>query len=142
MTKNHPSLRKTASNADLYSDPSPPRPLRHSYSTTLARAHTTANVDLAYRQQRHGRMIERGWKHRETQPDSPSRHSIAAPYPNLIDVDDDYPAPSEHQNPPPVPPKIPEVKKKLSIFSWSSCCRTLQGGPGTLHQALHRLHDE
>jgi aminopeptidase I len=57
-------------------------------------------------------MIERGWKHRETQPDSPSRHSIAAPYPNLIDVDDDYPAPSEHQNPPPVPPKIPEVKKK------------------------------
>jgi aminopeptidase I len=112
MTKNHPSLRKTASNADLYSDPSPPRPLRHSYSTTLARAHTTANVDLAYRQQRHGRIIERGWKHRETQPDSPSRHSIAAPYPNLIDVDEDYPAPSEHQNPPPVPPKIPEVKKK------------------------------
>jgi aminopeptidase I len=106
MTKNQPSLRKTASNADLYSDPSPPRPLRHSYSTTLARAHTTATANLSYRQQR---LAERGWRTRETQPDSHTRPSIAAPYPNLIDVDEDYPAPSTHQNPPPVPPKIPEA---------------------------------
>ncbi|CAN9204189.1 unnamed protein product [Alternaria alternata] len=39
-----------------------------------------------------------------------SHYIIAATYPDLIDVDDqDYPAPSTHQNPPPVPPKIPEV---------------------------------
>lgn len=43
-------------------------------------------------------------------PEPRSRHSFAAPYPNLIDVDDDYsPQPSRQQNPPPVPPKIPEA---------------------------------
>ncbi|KAF1830197.1 aspartyl aminopeptidase [Decorospora gaudefroyi] len=112
MTKIHPSLRKTASNADLYSDPSPPRPLRHSHSTTLGRAHTTAT--LSHRQ-RLDRVAERGWKNRETLPDFRNRHSIAVPYPNLIDVDDDYPypAPTRHQNPPPVPPKIPEEHIKI-----------------------------
>ncbi|CAN9203130.1 unnamed protein product [Alternaria alternata] len=54
---------------------------------------------------------------------------IAATYPDLIDVDDqDYPAPSTHQNPPPVPPKIPEVpveqaepKVEMSKLTPSHC---------------------
>ncbi|KAH8732067.1 aminopeptidase I zinc metalloprotease-domain-containing protein [Phaeosphaeriaceae sp. PMI808] len=95
MTKNHPHLRKTASNADLYSDPSPPHPLRHAYST-LSRAHTTASLSHRPRTDR----IERGWN-QQTTDELRSRHSIAVPYANLIDV--------EPQNPPPVPPKIPEV---------------------------------
>ncbi|KAJ4377299.1 vacuolar aminopeptidase 1 [Neocucurbitaria cava] len=105
MTKNHPTLRKTASNADLYSDPSPTRPLRHSYST-LSRAHTTASV--AHRP-RPDSILESGSNHRGTLSTFRSRHSIPAPYPNLIDVDDDFPQPSRQQNPPPVPPKIPEI---------------------------------
>ncbi|KAF1943959.1 hypothetical protein EJ02DRAFT_342089 [Clathrospora elynae] len=105
MTKNHANLRKTVSNADLYSDPSPPRPLRHSYSTTLARAHTTAS--LSHRPKL-DRVTERGWDHREAVADMRTRHSIAAPTYKLIDVDEDYPAPSGQQNPPPVPPKILE----------------------------------
>ncbi|KAL6703408.1 vacuolar aminopeptidase 1 [Coniothyrium glycines] len=106
MTKNHPSLRKTASNADLYSDPAPARPLRHSQST-VSRAHTTAA--LSHRA-RPNRTSDQGWQSRDSLPDFRHRHSIAA-YPNLMDVDEDYPhpAPSRHQNPPPVPPKIPEV---------------------------------
>lgn len=110
MTRNHPTIRKTASNADLYSDPSPPRPLRHSYST-LSRSHTTASV--AYRP----RVLERNGGIRDAQYDFRNRHSIAAPYPSLIDIDDqdeyDYPKPSRHQNPPPVPPKIPEAPAPL-----------------------------
>ncbi|KAI2474662.1 Aspartyl aminopeptidase [Pyrenophora tritici-repentis] len=86
MTKNHPSLRKAASNTDLYSDPSPPRPLRHSYSTTLGRAPHNGESGT-------------------------SRHSIGAS--NLIDLDD-YPEPSRQQNPPPVPPKIPELPASQS----------------------------
>jgi aminopeptidase I len=105
MTKNHPSLRKTASNADLYSDPSPPRPLRQS-SSTLSRAHTTATLSHRPRQ---NRATEQGWQPRDSLPDFRNRHSIAAPYQNLIDVDEDYPAPSMQQSPPPVPPKILEV---------------------------------
>lgn len=104
MTKNHPSLRKVASNADLYSDPSPPRPLRHSYST-LSRAHTTAT--LSHRAQP-TRVSEQAWLPRGPMPDFRSRHSIATSYPSLIDVDEDVPTSSRHQNPPPVPPKIPE----------------------------------
>lgn len=107
MTRNHPSLRKAASNADLYADPSPPRPLRHSYSTTLGRAHTTASLPQRHRQDR---VTERGWRSREAVSDYRNRHSIAATYPNLIDVEDeDYAPPSSYQNPPPVPPKILEV---------------------------------
>ncbi|KAI2488027.1 Aspartyl aminopeptidase [Pyrenophora tritici-repentis] len=108
MTKNHPSLRKAASNTDLYSDPSPPRPLRHSYSTTLGRAHTTAN--LAHRP-RLDRVVERGWSNRQGAFNPRSRHSIGAS--NLIDLDD-YPEPSRQQNPPPVPPKIPELPASQS----------------------------
>ncbi|KAF2125256.1 hypothetical protein P153DRAFT_389415 [Dothidotthia symphoricarpi CBS 119687] len=107
MTKNHPSLRKTASNADLYSDPSPPRPLRHSYST-LSRAHTTAALSHRPRTDRNAdridRDMERAWANRQ-----PSRHSVAASYMGLIDIDEDFARPSTQQNPPPVPPKIPEV---------------------------------
>jgi aminopeptidase I len=56
-------------------------------------------------------VAERGWRSREAVSDYRNRHSIAATYPNLIDVDDeDYPAPSTYQNPPPVPPKIPEIR--------------------------------
>lgn len=107
MTRNHPSLRKAASNADLYADPSPPRPLRHSYSTTLGRAHTTASLPQRHRQDR---VTERGLRSREAVSDYHNRHSIAATYPNLIDVEDeDYAPPSSYQNPPPVPPKILEV---------------------------------
>jgi len=68
MTRNHPALRKAASNAALSTEPSPARPLRHAAST-LSRA-----------------------------PPGPwSRHSIA--------VASSVPT----QNPPPVPPKIPEA---------------------------------
>ncbi|KAF2845276.1 hypothetical protein T440DRAFT_472778 [Plenodomus tracheiphilus IPT5] len=81
MTRNHPTLRRAASNADLYADPSPPRPLRHAAST-LSRTH--------YR----------------PLPDLRSRHSVGAAYANLIDVDESYPAPAPAQIPPPVPPKI------------------------------------
>lgn len=106
MTRNHPALRKAASNADLYSDPSPPRPLRHSYST-LSRAHTTAAMSHRSRQSRAADSV---WQNTESLSGNRSRHSIAASYPNLLDVDEDYyPAPSRSQNPPPVPPKIPEV---------------------------------
>jgi aminopeptidase I len=100
MTKNAPGLRKAASNADLYSDPSPPasRPLRHAYST-LSRAHTTASLS-------HRSRGLRNWYDDEP----PSRHSVAAPYANLIDADEDYGGMvrQEQQSPPPVPPKILE----------------------------------
>ena len=102
MTKNNPQLRKTSSNADLYSDPSPPRPLRHAYST-LSRAHTTAS--LSHRP-RADRTAERGWS-RQAVEELRNRHSIAAPsYGTLIDIDEDIARP---QTPPPVPPKIPEL---------------------------------
>ncbi|CAO2647173.1 Nn.00g080950.m01.CDS01 [Neocucurbitaria sp. VM-36] len=102
MTKNHPTLRKTASNADLYSNPSPTRPLRHSYST-LSRANTTAS--MAHRSRPDGIFEDV----RGVLPASRNRHSIAAPSRNLIDVDDDFSQPSRQQRPPPVPPKILEV---------------------------------
>jgi aminopeptidase I len=58
-----------------------------------------------------------------------NRHSIAAPYANLIDVEEDYPAPSRHQNPPPVPPKVleepvqqarkePEAPRPAPSYGW------------------------
>jgi hypothetical protein len=100
MTKHAPGLRKAASNADLYSDPSPPasRPLRHAYST-LSRAHTTASLP-------HRSRGLRNWYDDEPR----SRHSVAAPYANLIDADEDYGGMvrQEQQSPPPVPPKILE----------------------------------
>lgn len=104
MTKNHPSLRKAASNADLYADPSPPQhPLRHSYST-LSRSHTTAGPlprrTLADWEQKRHQMSDKGR----------ARHSIAAPsYPNLMEDDEDFrPNRQQKQSPPPVPPKILE----------------------------------
>lgn len=112
MTRNHPPLRKTASNADLYSDPSPPpRPLRHAYST-LSRAHTTAS--LSHRP-RPDRPTERAWS-RQAVEDLRIRHSIATPSYNLIDIDEDIAtAARQQQNPPPVPPKIPEVPVQQPI---------------------------
>ncbi|KAJ4344045.1 vacuolar aminopeptidase 1 [Ascochyta clinopodiicola] len=103
MTKNHPSLRKAASNADLYADPSPPHQLRHAYST-LSRSHTTAGplprrALVDWEQKRH-QMSDKGR----------ARHSVATSYPNLIDDDDDF-RPNgqmQRQSPPPVPPKILE----------------------------------
>jgi aminopeptidase I len=104
MTRNHPSLRKTASNADLYADPSPPRPLSHAYSTsTLSRAHTTAS--LSRRPKAEG-LPERV-RIRQFPEQPRNRHSIAAPPYQLIDIDED--TPKTAQNPPPVPPKILEV---------------------------------
>jgi aminopeptidase I len=103
MTRNHPSLRKTASNADLYSEPSPPHPLRHAYSS-LSRAHTTAS--LSHRPKAEGSTERVRIRQFPEQPRN--RHSIAAhPY-QLIDIDEDL-APRPQQNPPPIPPKIPEV---------------------------------
>ncbi|KAF2826678.1 hypothetical protein CC86DRAFT_19619 [Ophiobolus disseminans] len=104
MTKNPPpQLRKSASNADLYSDPSPPRPLRHA-SSTLSRAHTTAS--LSHRPRIDRAAVERGWN-RNAVEELRNRHSIAATpsYGNLIDIDEDV---KPQQRPPPVPPKIPE----------------------------------
>jgi aminopeptidase I len=104
MTRNPPTLRKTASNADLYSDPSPPRPLRHAYST-LSRAHTTASLSHRPKEER---TAERGWS-RQVVDELRQRHSIAGPSYNLIDVEEDMCLPAAQQSPPPVPPKIPEV---------------------------------
>ncbi|USP72890.1 uncharacterized protein yc1106_00164 [Curvularia clavata] len=107
MTRNHPALRKATSNADLYSDPSPPRPLRHSSSVVLGRAHTTASLPYMQRPDRAG--PGRAWRVREGTSDLSNRHSVAASYPDLMQAYDDYPPPARQQNPPPVPPKIPEV---------------------------------
>jgi aminopeptidase I len=105
MTRNHPALHKAASNADLYADPSPPRPLRHSASTTLGRANTTAG--LAHR------PSPDRVRHRQAIDELRYRHSFAAPYPNFIEDDDDFGASRQHQHqqqsPPPVPPKILEA---------------------------------
>jgi aminopeptidase I len=107
MTRNHPALRKTASNADLYSDPSPPRPLRHAYST-LSRAHTTASLSHCPREDR----TAEGKQSRQVVDELRQRHSIAAPSYNLIDIDEDIQSSRQPQNPPPVPPKIPEVPQQ------------------------------
>lgn len=92
MTKNHPSLRKVQSNADLYSDPSPPpRPVN------LSRAFTTA----------HRARLNPFLHARPSQPNLSNRHSIAvASTSNLIDLDDDFASPKDYQTPPPVPPKV------------------------------------
>lgn len=100
MTKNHPTLRKTVSTADLYADPHP-QP-RH---TSLSRAFTT----LQHRPRVNPFLQARANVSQPSFHES-HRHSIAAPYSsNLIDLDDDYGAPKQQQSPPPVPPKIPEV---------------------------------
>lgn len=106
MTKNNPFLRKSASNAELYSDPtpnpSPPHSLRHAYST-ISRANTTAS--LPYRR-KPADVTVRAWTREQLR----NRHSVAVPYANLIDLDEDANMPrQQQQNPPPVPPKIPEV---------------------------------
>jgi aminopeptidase I len=104
MTRNHPALRKAASNADLYADPSPPRPLRHAASTTLGRANTTAGLS-------HRPSPDRS-RHRQTIDELRNRHSFAAPaYPNFIEDDDDFGSfrQQQQQSPPPVPPKILEA---------------------------------
>ena len=113
MTKNPPQqLRKSASNADLYSDPSPPRPLRHAHST-LSRAQTTAS--LSHRPKITREAVARGWN-RQAVEELRNRHSIAASpsYGNLIDIDEDI-RPQQQQRPPPVPPKIPEERPKVDL---------------------------
>jgi aminopeptidase I len=91
MTKNHPTLRKVVSTADLYSDPSPPP--RHA---SLHRAHTTVH-----------RTRVNPFLQSRTKTSYPSvRHSIAAPFDNLIDLDDDQVYDPPYQKPPPVPPKV------------------------------------
>ncbi|KAJ4293378.1 vacuolar aminopeptidase 1 [Kalmusia sp. IMI 367209] len=121
MTKNNPSLRKTVSTADLYSDP-PPAP-RHA---SLSRAFTTVQRQrmnpFAPTQTYTSRRLAR--LHADTARETTEhatgsnvaslqenhRHSIAAPYSsNLIDLNDEYDLPKEQQSPPPVPPKIPEI---------------------------------
>lgn len=102
MTRNHPSLRKAASNADLYADPSPPQQLRHSYST-LSRSHTTAAALP--------RRTLADWEQQNSYPSNDqgrARHSYTAPYPNLIEDDEDFRPNRQRQSPPPVPPKILE----------------------------------
>lgn len=92
MTKNHPSLRKTVSTADLYSDPSPlPRP------TSLSRTYTTVQ-----------RPRMNPFIHTRTTMQQPMmRHSIAAPFDNSIDFDNNFGSPPQRpQTPPPVPPKV------------------------------------
>ncbi|RAR03684.1 aspartyl aminopeptidase [Stemphylium lycopersici] len=101
-----PSRSVRSSNADLYAEPSPPRPLQHS-SSTLERAHSTAS--LRHRQRLDRATAVRAWRSREGLSDFSNRHSVAGPYPDLIDVYEDYPALVRHQNPPPVPPKILEA---------------------------------
>ncbi|KAH3950411.1 hypothetical protein HBH53_072700 [Parastagonospora nodorum] len=108
MTRNPPTLRKTASNADLYSDPSPPRPLRHAYST-LSRSHTTASLSHRPKAEKTAERVV----NRAALADFRQRHSIAGPSYNLIDIEEDFqPLSRQHQNPPPVPPKIPEVPEQ------------------------------
>lgn len=106
MTRNAPALRKSVSNADLYSDPSPPPfapTLRHARSTLLGRANTTASTPRRPRVDR--AEVERQWELR-------NRHSVAAPtgYGALIDIEEDGMKQQEQQRPPPVPPKIPEER--------------------------------
>ncbi|KAL5387411.1 hypothetical protein DPSP01_003634 [Paraphaeosphaeria sporulosa] len=121
MTKNHPALRKSVSNADLYAEPSPaPRhaSLSRAFTTTTA-PHRPRNPFVhaqAYQTQRLARLHA---DPREQPIDGSAcrpalqenhRHSIAAPYSsNLIDLNDDCEASQEQQSPPPVPPKIPEI---------------------------------
>jgi aminopeptidase I len=121
MTKNHPNLRKTVSTADLYADPSPPP--RHA---SLSRAFTTVHrprvnpflqgrANASQSSLRFHQSQGQASAEALTRPNLASlheghRHSVATPYAcNLIDLNDDYATPQEQQNPPPVPPKIPEI---------------------------------
>ncbi|KAF2462731.1 uncharacterized protein BDR25DRAFT_274046 [Lindgomyces ingoldianus] len=94
MTRNQHGLRKVASTADLYSDPSPPP-----RQANLSRAFTTVQ-----------RPRLNPFIHSQIAQQAPSvRHSIAAPFDNLIDFDDDFGQPHRQQRsptPPPVPPKV------------------------------------
>ncbi|KAF2727849.1 hypothetical protein EJ04DRAFT_581739 [Polyplosphaeria fusca] len=94
MTKNQPTLRKTVSTADLYSDPTPPP--RHA---SLARTYTTVHRP---------RLNPFLHSSQVSLPHQSSvRHSIAAPFDNLIDFDDDFgTSPNKSTTPPPVPPKV------------------------------------
>lgn len=119
MTKNYPTLRKTVSTADLYSDPSPPP--RHA---SLYRTNTTV-----FRP----RPRPNPFIHARTTPQQPSvRHSIAGPFNNnnLIDLDDDLDAsPKEQQTPPPVPPKVkmePGTLPQIPEFGKGKSLRSVQ----------------
>ncbi|PSN74372.1 aspartyl aminopeptidase [Corynespora cassiicola Philippines] len=144
MTKNHPSLRKTVSHADLYADPSPPpqprepglsrtlttlpsRPARRNeagrpnggnpYVRDVLIARSNPWSEVAPPRQRNADVradIEQRTRRSTTLRDF-HRHSIANPYDNLIDLDDVLEAPREQQSPPPVPPKIPEAPASPSM---------------------------
>lgn len=109
MTRNHPSLRKAASNADLYADPSPPQQLRHSHST-LSRSHTTAG-SFALTDHEPRRLANHMCK-----PSSLEQHNtrrLAAvqnrrSYATPSDLVDDVLPSRQKQSPPPIPPKILE----------------------------------
>jgi aminopeptidase I len=96
MTKNQPSLRKTVSTADLYSDPTPPP--RHA---SLARTYTTVH------RPRPNPFIRHYASQASLPQKSSIRHSFAGPVDNLIDFDDDFgTSPKKSPTPPPVPPKV------------------------------------
>lgn len=127
MTKNHPSLRKTVSNADLYAEPSPaPRHASLSRAFTTTAPHRPKNPFTqaqTYTPQHVGRLRGNGSRGQpldgpapkalstyEYRPQGNYRHSIAAPYSSdLIDLNDEYNEPGQQQSPPPVPPKILEI---------------------------------
>lgn len=89
MTRSIPNLRKYASTADLYSHPSPDNAGLSRSTTTVHRTRPNPfhNTRTAVRQ-------------------SSVRHSIAGPFGDLINLDDDVGEPKEEQTPPPVPPKV------------------------------------
>jgi aminopeptidase I len=129
MTR-HP-LRKAASNADLYSDPSPPHPhpLRHAQST-LSRAHTTAAQSQIYRADidivrasTGRRPFPRPLPNREGVR---NRHSVASPYAKLIDVDEDDSPGEIRQQPPPVPPKI--LEEAVKEEPWANAAKVAREG--------------
>ena len=119
MTKNHPSLRKTVSNADLYSEPSPaPRQGSLSRAFTTTAPHRPRNPFVQAQTQSAQRLARLHADPRELPIDrfgrlvpENHRHSIAAPYSsNLIDLNEEFDGvKQEQQSPPPVPPKIPEI---------------------------------
>ncbi|ORY19242.1 aminopeptidase I zinc metalloprotease-domain-containing protein [Clohesyomyces aquaticus] len=124
MTKNQPTLRKVVSTADLYSDPTPPP--RHA---SLSRAFTTVQ-----------RPRLNPFIHARTSQNVPStRYSIAAPFDNLIDFDDNFGQEYRQQQqrsptPPPVPPKVkitpvPEIPTFLQRKEEAAASQVKRDGP-------------
>jgi aminopeptidase I len=68
MTRNAPTLRKSVSNADLYSDPSPPRNLRHAYSNMNVACANTLPHRPSARAVRPGMELTEERRNRHTLP--------------------------------------------------------------------------